>query len=259
VSFVSVTQQFNTTSSMGRLTLNILLSFAQFEREVTGERIRDKIAASKRKGMWMGGVVPTGYELKDRELVVNPAGADQVRHIFRLYLELGCVSRLKDHLQQAGIHSQRRVSKKGLISGCAVYSRGALYKMINNRIYVGEITHKGTVHLGRHEPIIERELWNQVHQHMKSNLQAERTRPRATTSSLLTGILFDQDGNRFTPSHAAKGGRRYRYYVSQSENSKSLRFPASEIEHVVVSEIRQLLESPQRLLDAPSQGARRCR
>jgi len=133
VSFVSVTQQFNTTSSMGRLTLNVLLSFAQFEREVTGERIRDKIAASKRKGMWMGGVVPTGYELKDRELVVNPAGADQVRKIFRLYLELGCVSELKDHLEKAGIHTQRRVGKKGLVSGGSVYSRGVLYTMLNNR------------------------------------------------------------------------------------------------------------------------------
>jgi DNA invertase Pin-like site-specific DNA recombinase len=254
VSFVSVTQQFNTTSSMGRLTLNVLLSFAQFEREVTGERIRDKIAASKRKGMWMGGVVPTGYELKERELVVNPEAADQVRQIFGLYLELGCVSRLKEHLQKTGIHSQRRVSKKGLVSGGAVYSRGALYKMLNNRIYLGEITHKGAVYLGRHEPIIGRALWNQIHQHMEDNLQAERTRPRATASSLLTGILFDQDGNRFTPSHAAKGGRRYRYYVSQSERSKTLRFPASDIEHVVVSEIQQLLESPLRLLDALRKG-----
>lgn len=255
VSFVSVTQQFNTTSSMGRLTLNVLLSFAQFEREVTGERIRDKIAASKRKGMWMGGVVPTGYELKDRELVVNPEAADQVRNIFHLYLELGCVSRLKEYLAKDGIHSIKRISKKGLVSGGSVYSRGALYKMLNNRIYLGEITHKGTIYSGRHEPIIGRELWNQIHQHIESNLQAERTRPRATTSSLLTGILFDQTGNRFTPSHAAKGGRRYRYYVSQSGRSEAVRFPASEIEHVVVSEIRQLLESPQRLLDALRNGS----
>ena len=149
VSFVSVTQQFNTTSSMGRLTLNVLLSFAQFEREVTGERIRDKIAASKRKGMWMGGVVPAGYDLKDRELIVNPAEADQVRNIYRLYLELGCVSKLKRHLELSGVRSKRRISKNGRVSGEAVYSRGALYKMLNNRIYIGEITHKQIAYSGR--------------------------------------------------------------------------------------------------------------
>ena len=196
VSFVSVTQQFNTTSSMGRLTLNVLLSFAQFEREVTGERIRDKIAASKRKGMWMGGVVPTGYELKDRELVVNPTEAERVRNIFLAYLELGCVSELKGHLEVSGIRSKRRISKTGRISGEAVYSRGALYKMLNDRIYLGEITHKQTIYPGRHDAIIDRELWNQVHQRLADNLQAERKRPRSTANSLLTGLLYDEAGTQ---------------------------------------------------------------
>jgi site-specific DNA recombinase len=257
VSFVSVTQQFNTTSSMGRLTLNVLLSFAQFEREVTGERIRDKIAASKRKGMWMGGVIPTGYDLKDRELVVNPSEAEQVRILFRLYLELGCVSKLKRHLERAGIRSKRRVSKTGNVSGETVYSRGALYKILNNRIYLGEITHKGTIYPGRHEAIIDRDLWNQIQQRLKGNLQASRKRPRATTTSLLTGLLYDDVGHRFTPSHAAKGGRRYRYYVAQAGSQKALRFPAPEIEEIVVRELQQLLKSPQRLLEVlvpPSVG-----
>jgi site-specific DNA recombinase len=249
VSFVSVTQQFNTTSSMGRLTLNVLLSFAQFEREVTGERIRDKIAASKRKGMWMGGVVPTGYELKDRELVVNPAEADQVRNIYRLYLELGCVSKLKESLEVSGIRSKRRISKNGRISGDAVYSRGALYKMLNNRIYIGEITHKQAIYSGRHGPIIDRELWERVRERLSENLQAERKRPRATAGSLLTGLVYDDAGNRFTPSHAAKGERRYRYYISQPNSEKAARFPATEIEDVGVGEIRQMIQSRQRLLD----------
>jgi site-specific DNA recombinase len=250
VSFVSVTQQFNTTSSMGRLTLNVLLSFAQFEREVTGERIRDKIAASKRKGMWMGGVVPTGYGLKDRQLIVNPAEADQVRNIYRLYLKLGCVSKLKEYLEVSGILSKRRISKNGRVSGEAVYSRGALYKMLNNRIYIGEITHKQAVYSGRHEPIIDRELWDRVRERLTENLQAERKRPRATAGSLLTGLVYDDVGNRFTPSHAAKGERRYRYYVSQPNSEKTVRFPATEIEDVVVGEIRQMIQSRQRLLDA---------
>src|SRR5271170_7795159 len=180
ISFVSVTQQFNTTTSMGRLTLNVLLSFAQFEREVTGERIRDKIAASKRKGMWMGGVVPLGYELQDRNLVVHRTDADAVKQIFELYLKLGCVSRLKEHLEQQGMHSKKRISRTGRASGGAVYSRGALYGMLQNRIYLGEITHKGASYPGQHEAIIDRGLWDEVQAQFKANLQAERKRPRTT-------------------------------------------------------------------------------
>jgi DNA invertase Pin-like site-specific DNA recombinase len=156
VSFVSVTQQFNTTSSMGRLTLNVLLSFAQFEREVTGERIRDKISASKRKGMWMGGMVPLGYDIKDRQLIVNEDEAEQVREIFRLYLELGCVKKLKAHLDRSGARTKIRISQSGRSYGGAAYSRGGLYKILQNRIYVGEIQHRGQAYPGLHAPIVDR-------------------------------------------------------------------------------------------------------
>ena len=253
VSFVSVTQQFNTTSSMGRLTLNVLLSFAQFEREVTGERIRDKIAASKRKGMWMGGVVPAGYELQDRQLIINSVEADQIRYIYKQYLDLDCVSKLQTHLESRGIRSKQRMSKRGRVSGGVVYSRGALYEMLKNRIYLGEITHKDAVHEGLHEAIVDREIWEQVQEKLKNNLQSEHRRPRATTASLLTGLLYDENGNRFTPTHAAKGERRYRYYVLQKNedtaNKETIRLPAPEVEELVISEFRTLLNSQQSLLD----------
>src|SRR5271170_858514 len=155
ISFVSVTQQFNTTTSMGRLTLNVLLSFAQFEREVTGERIRDKIAASKRKGMWMGGVVPMGYDLEDRHLVINPEEAKQVKEIYKAYLVEGCVSNLQIYLEKKGIRSKKRLSKTGKISGDSVFSRGALYLLLQNRVYLGEITHKGTPYPGQQPAIID--------------------------------------------------------------------------------------------------------
>ena len=256
ISFVSVTQQFNTTTSMGRLTLNVLLSFAQFEREVTGERIRDKIAASKRKGMWMGGSVPVGYDLEDRHLVVNPAGAEHVREIYRLYLKLGCVSKLKEYLKQAGILSKKRISRAGRTSGGANYSRGALYLILHNRIYLGEITHKKASYPGQHAAIIDQEMWDKVQAQSLANLQAPRRRPRSTEQSLLIGLLYDERGNRFTPSHATKKGRRYRYYVSQAvikkrgeKQSGPVRIPASEVEGVVLSQLTLLLRSPQRLLD----------
>ncbi len=256
ISFVSVTQQFNTTTSMGRLTLNVLLSFAQFEREVTGERIRDKIAASKRKGMWMGGIVPLGYDLEDRHLVANPTEAEQVQKIYRLYLKLGCVTKLREYLEKAGILSKKRMSRTGRASGGASYSRGALYLILHNRIYLGEITHKEASYPGQHPAIIEQKLWEQVQLKFQSNLQAARTRPRATEQSLLMGLLYDEQGNRFTPSHATKKGRRYRYYVSQAviKNSRnkcsgSVRIPALEIEELVLSQLTSLLQSPQRMMD----------
>ena len=256
ISFVSVTQQFNTTTSMGRLTLNVLLSFAQFEREVTGERIRDKIAASKRKGMWMGGVVPLGYDLQDRRLILNAPEADLVREIYHLYLKLGCVSKLQVELEQRGIRSKKRVSRNGRASGGAVYSRGALYDILHNRIYLGEITHKGKSYPGQQPALIDQELWDQVQARVAANLQAPRRRPRATEKSILTGLLFDRDGNRFVPSHATKKGKRYRYYNSQAVTHGSdkgstapARLPAQEIEDLVSSQITELLGSPQRLLD----------
>ncbi len=263
ISFVSVTQQFNTTTSMGRLTLNVLLSFAQFEREVTGERIRDKIAASKRKGMWMGGVVPLGYTLKDRHLIVEPEEAELVNRIFGLYLKLGCVSKLQEVLERDGVRSKQRTSRTGRSSGGVVYSRGALYGMLQNRIYLGEITHKKSSYPGQHQAIIDQALWDRVQSPFRANMQAERRRPRTAEPSLLTGLLYDSRGNRFTPSHASKKNRRYRYYLSQAliqgrnreDCSGPLRLPADEIEALVLSQLRGLLESPQRLVDllvAPS-------
>ena len=256
ISFVSVTQQFNTTTSMGRLTLNVLLSFAQFEREVTGERIRDKIAASKRKGMWMGGVVPLGYDLEDRHLSVNPEEANRVKEIFEAYLSEGCVSKLQMYLEKGNIRSKKRLSKTGKASGDNAFSRGALYSMLQNRIYLGEIKHKDKSFPGQHPAIIDQNLWDRVQLQFKANLQAERKRPRATSTSLLTGLLYDEAGNRFTPSHATKKGRRYRYYVSQaltegrSKNpTGNGRLPAEEVEELVLSQLAALLQSAPRILD----------
>jgi site-specific DNA recombinase len=250
VSFVSVTQAFNTTTSMGRLTLNVLLSFAQFEREVTGERIRDKVAASKKKGMWMGGVVSLGYDCIEHKLIVNPKEATTVREIFRQYLRLGCVVKLKHHLEREQIRSKVRTSKAGSTSGGATYSRGALYHLLNNRIYIGEIVHRGHSYPGQHEAIIPRELWDQVAARLQANNQAHRSRKTQSTPSLLSGIVFDTKGIRFTPSHAVKKGKRYRYYTSQSVIQKTgntpavTRFPAPELEGLVNSQIQLLLQSP---------------
>jgi site-specific DNA recombinase len=255
VSFVSVTQQFNTTTSMGRLTLNVLLSFAQFEREVTGERIRDKIAASKKKGMWMGGVTPMGYDLRDHELFVHPEDAERVREIFRIYLKEGSVSNLQIYLEQHGIRSKVRVSKTGNTTGGKAFSRGSLYELLQNRVYLGEITHKGVSYPGKQPAIIDQKLWDKVQQQLKSNIQGTRTKVRSKDGSLLLGLLYDADGNRFTPAHANKGSRRYRYYVSQSvlkgkaKQTGPTRLPAREIEGLVIDRIHHLLQSPQQLAD----------
>jgi site-specific DNA recombinase len=254
VSFVSVTQQFNTTSSMGRLTLNVLLSFAQFEREVTGERIRDKVAASKRKGMWMGGVVPVGYVVKDHQLVIKPDEAEQVREIYRMYLKFGCVSKLQEYLDQSGVRSKQRTSRTGRRTGGAVHSRGALYGMLQNHLYLGKVHHQGTYYPGQHPAIIAQEVWDKVQARFAANLLAPRRRPRSASKSLLTGLLYDPSGNRFTPSHTAKGTRRYHYYVSQAVIKKPgratdgpIRLPAAELEELVISQVQLFLQSPQRM------------
>jgi site-specific DNA recombinase len=203
VSFVSVTQAFNTTSSMGRLTLNVLLSFAQFEREVTGERIRDKIAASKKKGMWMGGLPSLGYDVKDRKLVINEAEAATVRHIFHRYLELGAVRTLQADLDAAGIISKRRTASDGSQYGAQRFSRGALYLMLKNRIYRGEIVHKGKSFPGEHSAIIDEELWAQVQRHLEDNRVERRKDGKAPEQSLLAGILLDANSipmSRCVPS-----------------------------------------------------------
>lgn len=250
VSFVSVTQHFNTTTSMGRLTLNVLLSFAQFEREITGERIRDKVAASKKKGIWMGGMVPLGYDCVDRRLIVNQAEADTVRAIFRHYLRLGCVRKLKEFLEHKQIRSKVRRSIAGRTYGGAVYSRGALHHLLCNRIYLGEIVHRGQPFPGQHQPIVPQKLWDQVAARLQTNNQAHRTRKSNSTPSLLCGRLFDVNGVRFTPTHAVKKGKRYRYYTSQSVVRKTgsrpivARFPAQELESFVSGQIGLLLQTP---------------
>ena len=251
VSFVSVTQQFNTTTSMGRLTLNVLLSFAQFEREVTGERIRDKIAASKQKGMWMGGVPPLGYQVSDRKLVIVEAEAETVRHIFRRYAALGSVRLLQQELEFEGITGKRWTSAAGRSWGGRPIARGALYLILQNRIYRGEIVHKEHTYPGEHEAIIDSALWDAVQARLAENAVERSTGIRVKTPSLLAGLLFDREGQRMTPTHAVKNGRRYRYYVSRpliigarADSAAGLRLPAAEIEQIVTNRIRRLLADP---------------
>jgi len=261
VSFVSVTQAFNTTSSMGRLTLNVLLSFAQFEREVTGERIRDKIAASKKKGMWMGGQPSLGYDVKDRKLVVNEAEAATVCHIFRRYLELGTVRALRDDLAAGGVVSKRRTAADGSPYGGQRFSRGALYLMLKNRIYRGEIVHKGKASPGEHAAIVDEDLWRSVRGHLEENRLERPEGDRALEPSLLTGILFDASSEPMTPTHAVKKGTRYRYYVSRrlitgpaTGSSRGQRIPASNLDALVVGRLRALFAHPVEVLNAVADG-----
>jgi site-specific DNA recombinase len=248
VSFVAVTQQFNTTTSMGRLTLNVLLSFAQFEREVTGERIRDKIAASKRKGMWMGGLVPIGYDVHERRLIVNQGEAETVREIFRRYLELGSVRLLMEDLNRRDIRSKVRLANNGRKSGGNCFFRGALYVLLSNPIYLGEIRHNGIRHPGLHEPIVDRELWDSTQLLLRSRAVRCAPSARKSAASPLTGRLFDESGQSLTPSHAVKGERRYRYYVSRNlikgtaeAAGRGWRLPAPEIERTVAAAACQIL------------------
>ena len=259
VSFVSITQQFNTTTSMGRLTLNVLLSFAQFEREVAGERIRDKIAASKRKGMWMGGLPPLGYDVRDRKLVVNQEEAKTLLHIFRRYVELRSVRALKAELDTAGIRSKRRTFADGTVYGGHKLSRGALYLMLQNRIYRGEITHKGNAYPGEHKAIVERALWDKVQVVLAENRVSRTTGSDAKYPSLLAGLAFDDSGERLTPTHAVKKGTRYRYYVSKSlitgtakDHSQGRRIPAGNLEGLVIGKLRAFLSDEGGLLSAIS-------
>lgn len=248
VSFVAVTQQFNTTTSMGRLTLNVLLSFAQFEREVTGERIRDKIAASKQKGMWMGGTVPLGYDVRERRLVVNVKEAETVRLIFRLYLELGSVRKLSDELHRRSIVSKRRVSKAGVRSGGFPFGRGALYEMLANPIYVGEIRHRKITYPGQHEPIVERSLWQRVQEMLKQRAARRGGGTGRRTSSFLLGKLFDENAEPLYACWAKKGARRYGYFVSrklirgtEENGDRGWRLPAEETENAVMGAMRRML------------------
>jgi site-specific DNA recombinase len=251
VSFVSITQQFNTTTSMGRLTLNLLLSFAQFEREVTGERIRDKIAASKKRGMWMGGFCSLGYDIRDRRLVVNQEESKLVRNIYKRYLELGSVRLLKHDLDRRGVVSKVRVSKNGTRSGGRPFSRGALYELLANPIYIGEIRHKKVRHPGQHEAIMDRQTWEEVQRRLRDQTARDGIPKIKAAGNILAGKLFDEHGE---PLYAtgAKGrhGGRYRYYVSRQlvrgggsslEAEKGWRLAAPELEQSVLVSARSIL------------------
>ena len=258
VTFVSVTQSFSTTTSMGRLTLNMLLSFAQFEREVAGERIRDKIAASKRKGMWMGGVPPLGYDVAGRKLLVNQDEAETVRHIFRRYANLGSVRALQDELDADRIVSKRRIDRFGRETGGKPLAGGALYLMLQNRIYRGEIVHKEASYPGEHEPLVDEALWDAVQSRLAVNRVERKTSARAADPSLLVGLVYDEAGERMSPTHATKRGVRYRYYVSHNlirrgrpkATDSGRRAPAGELERLVESRITSFLGDAAAIVDA---------
>ena len=243
VTFVSVTQSFNTTTSMGRLTLNILLSFAQFEREVTAERIRDKVKASRMKGMWMGGNIPLGYDIRDRKLVVNAQEATTVVHIFTRFVEVGSATVLARDLRK-----ERVLSKKGTL-----IDKGYLYRLLNNRVYRGEAVHKGTAYPGEHDAIIDARLWDQVHDILGESPRMRANNSRTQTPALLKGLLFTATGAAMTPSSTKKGTRRYRYYVSMDllknrempDDGIPRRLPADTVEGAVVNEIRRILRTPE--------------
>ena len=246
-SFVSVTQSFNTTTSMGRLTLNVLLSFAQFEREVTGERIRDKIAASKRKGMWMGGPVPLGYDVVDRKLAINDAEAVTVRHIFSRYVALRSLADLIDELDAARVRTRRRFYRDGRIAGGVAFSKGPLAWLLANRVYVGEVGHKGQVYPGEHGPIIDRALWDQVRAIAADNRVTRRLGSRAKAPSLLTGLISDRNGRPMSPTYAVRETRRYRYHVTRAAagnrtlKSEIVRLPAHDIETLIIARLADWL------------------
>ena len=250
VSFVSVTQQFNTTTSMGRLTLNVLLSFAQFEREVTSERIRDKIAASKRKGLWVGGMAPLGYDTKDRKISVNEAEADRVEIIFRSYLKLGSLNKVMAELRKTGVVTKVRTLKTGQTVGGIPFTRGPLAHLLRNRFYIGEVAFKGEVLAGEQRGIIDRDLFDAVQ--AKLNEQANNQKAaRAKSEALLAGRIYDDRSNRMSPSHVRKRGIKYRYYLSSAllqgdaERAGSIRrVPAAEIEALVMRSVRGHLKPP---------------
>ena len=255
VSFVSVTQQFNTTTSMGRLTLNVLLSFAQFEREVTAERIRDKIAASKRKGMWMGGPVPLGYALRDRKLLIDEEEAQTIRWLFERYLDLGSVPHLKRLADRTGVISKIRVRPNGSKAGGRPLSRGNLYLILRNPIYAGLVGHKGELHAGQHEGIIDRAIWDAVQAALDSNGRYKGRGNREGSTALLSGLLFDPQGDRLTPTHAVKRGVKYRYYVSnrllkgEGNDGEGIRLSANKVEGAVVEGLQRWLLDPMRVLE----------
>jgi site-specific DNA recombinase len=241
VTFVSVTQSFNTTSSMGRLMLNVLLSFAQFEREVIGERIRDKVAASRKKGIWMGGWTPLGYEVRDRKLVIHEKDADQVRSIFQRFVQLKSATLLARELVIA-----RATNRYGQL-----LDKGVIYRLLNNRVYLGEAVHKGASYPGEHQAIIDRQLWDQVHAILKQSPRRRAASARAQTPALLKGLLYGPDGAAMSPTHTRKASKLYRYYISQTAIKQGAaacpvkQIPAAELERIVIEQIRSLLQTPE--------------
>ncbi|MDD9921603.1 MAG: recombinase family protein [Boseongicola sp.] len=243
VTFVSVTQSFNTTTSMGRLTLNILLSFAQFEREVIGERIRDKVAASRKRGIWMGGYVPLGYDVQDRELVVNDSEAASVRRIFERFVELGSATVLARELRREGFRN-----KQGTL-----IDKGYLYRLLKNRVYRGEAVHKGTAYPGEHDAIIDDNLWDRAHAILQESPRKRANNSRSRTPALLKGLIFSDTGAAMTPTSTKKGAKLYRYYVSMDvirnretgEETAPTRLAAGMVEDAVVTEVRRILQTPQ--------------
>ena len=241
VTFVSVTQSFNTTTSMGRLTLNILLSFAQFEREVTAERIRDKVKASRMKGIFMGGTPPYGYKPKDRKLVIDEIEAKNVKWIFARFLEIGSATELAREVARRGVRTPR---------GNAM-SKNFLYRMLNNRAYIGEAVHKGTGYAGEHERLIDQKTWDNVQSILQQSPRLRAANTRSETPALLKGLLYGPDGAAFSPTHTRKGDRLYRYYVSQTilkhgaGKCEVARVPAAEIEAAVIGQLRGMLRAPE--------------
>src|SRR5204862_2711936 len=249
-------QQFHTTGSMGRLTRNVLLSLAQFGRDVTGARSRDKIAASTKKGMWMGGNVPLGYDAKERTLVINPAEAETVRRIFALYRELGCVRRVKEEADRLGLRTKSSTRANGTERGGRPFSRGHLYTLLSNPIYTGQIAHKGQLHPGQQPALIDDASWSIVRDQLAANTRDHRHRAKAAEPSLLAGLLVDARGERLIASHAVKKGRRYRYYVSAAlitdagtDRAQGWRLAAREIEEAVIKILDDALTRPAKLVE----------
>ena len=239
--FVSITQSFNTTDAMGRMHLNIMLTFAQYEREVIGERIRDKVAASRKKGIFMGGWAPLGYEVRDRKLIIQPADAERVRAIFRRFVQLKSATLLARELVLAG--AKNRYGH--------LLDKGVLYRLLNNRVYIGEAVHKGISYPGEHEGIVDRKLWDQAHAILKESPRKRAASTRAQTPALLKGLLFGPDGAAMSPTHTRKCGKLYRYYISQSVMKRGTdacpvrQVPAAEIERIVIDQVRSLLQTPE--------------
>lgn len=268
VSFVSVTQQFNTTTSMGRLTLNVLLSFAQFEREVTGERIRDKIAASKKKGMWMGGKVPLGYKVQDRKLIIEDTEASTVRYLFKRYLELGSVTKLVEDAKENCLSGRVVHQQNGIIKTTRPFGRGNLYHLLSSPIYIGKVSHKDQIYDGQHEAIIDQDTWDKVQSKLRQNAVNRKLGVNSKSRNLLTGLLVDENGERLTPSHANKKGERYGYYASKRliegesfieegqisdsnttrKSSANWRIPAKEIDQAVLNILTDQLTNENKLL-----------